>query len=323
LAGNPQIVAVGEPLVAFVGRTPNVPLHEIDGYGAHVVGAELNAAIGLARLGHRVAFVGRVGADPFGVLIRRRLLMEGVETRWLTDDERPTGLLFRNLRTTAPPEVVYRRGGSAGSTLTFAQVEPALARLAGDGVVLVSGVTAAICPQTVREVIRAARDAGLRICLDLNYRSRLWPAREASAALRSLPAAADLVVGSALEARLLTGSSDLRRSAQALLGSGAGIVVLRHDESASSWYGSVTAEPVTVRRPLLPAVDPVGAGDAFMAGLVSALLELGPGDPAACLTRGHLCGTAVIDTVGDIEGALHRHELSEPGAEDRGVEPLR
>lgn len=316
-------LAIGEPLIAFVGEQADVPLVEIPGYGVHVTGAELNAAVGLARLGHAVAFAGRVGSDPFGRVVRRRLAMEAVDTRWLTDDERPTGLLFRNLRRTAPAEVVYRRAGSAGSCLTRADVEGAVAALPERGLVLISGVTAAVCPGTTREVIELARTGRRQLCVDLNYRARLWSAVQAAPALRQLAQAAYLVAGSLEEARLVTGLAEAGAAAQALLSAGAQIVVLRHDIVAASWFSGQNPGAVTIRGTQLAATDPVGAGDAFMAGLISGLLEFGESAPEACLRRAHHCGAAVIATAGDLEGALSRDELHALESSGIASEPLR
>lgn len=319
----PEVVAIGEPLIALLGQQTDVPLMEITGYGMHVTGAELNAAVGLARLGHPVAFVGRVGADAFGQVVRRRLAMEGVDTRWLADDQRPTGLLFRNLRSSAPAEVVYRRAGSAGSCVTPDDVAPAIAELSEHGLVLISGVTAAVCPATTQAALELAHAGGRRLCVDLNHRSRLWSAEQAAPALRRLADTAYLVAGSLEEARLVTGLPDARAAAQALLASGAEIVVLRHDVVAASWFSRADPEPVTVRTERLPATDPVGAGDAFMAGLISGLLEFGVSAPVACLERAHRCGAAVIATVGDLEGALSRDELRALESAGLSSEPLR
>ncbi|HEX3618620.1 MAG TPA: sugar kinase [Solirubrobacteraceae bacterium] len=306
----PEVVAVGEALVAFLGQEPDLALVELRGFGVHVTGAELNSAVGLARLGHRVTFAGRVGRDPFGQMIRRRLAMEGVGTRWLADDDGPTGMLFRNMRRTAPAEVVYRRDGSAGSQLVAEDLEPAIRELSDGGLVLTTGVTAAVCPAATREIGRLARSSNRRLCVDLNHRTRLWRAADAAPALRALAAAAFLVVGGRDEALLVSGGVDTSAAARTLLSAGAEIVVLRHDTIAASWFTHDRPEPVTVRANVLPATDPVGAGDAFMAGLISGILEFGPAEPVACLARAHHCGAGVVATVGDLEGALYRSELA-------------
>lgn len=319
-----EVVAIGEALIAFLAQEPDVALVEASGYGVHVTGAELNSAVGLARLGHRVAFAGRVGRDPFGKLVRRRLAAEGVDARWLADDdERPTGMLFRNLRRTAPSEVVYRRAGSAGSCLTREDIAPAVAALGEDGVLLTTGVTAAVCPDTAPEIVSLARSAGRRLCVDLNHRTRLWNDATAAPALRALAAGAFLVVGGLDEARLVTGRTDAHAAARELLSAGAEIVVLRHDVTAASWFVPGQPEPVTVHGDQHLATDPVGAGDAFMAGLISGILEFGTSDAVRCLRRAHLCGAGVVATVGDLEGALYREELGVLESAASSGEPLR
>ncbi len=75
-----EVVTLGECLIAFVATTPG-PLAEAVTFDRFVAGAEANVAVGLARLGHAVAFIGRVGADGFGDAIRHRLLRRGRPVR--------------------------------------------------------------------------------------------------------------------------------------------------------------------------------------------------------------------------------------------------
>ena len=70
--GGPDVVTFGEALVVFVAP-PSVPLASATRFHRTVAGAELNVAIGLARLGHEVSFIGRVGDDPHGQLALRAL----------------------------------------------------------------------------------------------------------------------------------------------------------------------------------------------------------------------------------------------------------
>ena len=87
-----QVVTLGECLVAFVATTPG-PLAEAATFERFIVGAEANVAVGLARLGHSVAYIGRVGADGFGEAIARRLRGEGVDISDLAvDPDAATGL---------------------------------------------------------------------------------------------------------------------------------------------------------------------------------------------------------------------------------------
>jgi 2-dehydro-3-deoxygluconokinase len=309
----PELVAFGEALIAFVAR-PAGPLHEAREFTPHVVGAESNVAVGVARLGHRAGFAGRVGDDPFGSMIVRRLRAEGVATDHLVRDSgAPTGLLFRNLREFPPPEVVYRRSGSAGSRLAPDDVRSALDGLAPGTVVHVSGVTPALsesCRAALLVLAEAARDRELRLFVDVNYRARLWSADFAVPVLRSLVASASIVTASRTEAALLTGESNAAGAAAALVGLGPGIVVIRDDTlGAVACTGSSDQVPIVVPAPAARrAVDAVGAGDAFNAGLIVGLLE-NQSLPDA-IASAHLCGAAVVGVVGDIEGLPTRQELS-------------
>src|SRR5436309_16140483 len=71
-------------------------------------GAESNFAIALSRLGVDVAWVSRLGRDPFGDLIQTGLAQEGIDLRWTTRDDAPTGHFFklrsgRRSRVVSPP----------------------------------------------------------------------------------------------------------------------------------------------------------------------------------------------------------------------------
>src|SRR5262249_34519413 len=148
-----------------------------------VGGAELNTAVGLARLGHGVAWVSRLTNNPLGRLIANRAREAGVSTEHIvwTDDDR-VGVYF--LEFGAAPRassVLYDRKGAA-----IAGVVPGLiawARLlAGVRWFHVRGATPALGPGAAAvtgEALAAARAAGVRTSIDLNYRAKLWNPAEA------------------------------------------------------------------------------------------------------------------------------------------------
>ena len=98
----PEVIAIGEPLVALLA-VGSAPLADVESFSRHVAGAEANVAVGLARLGRRALYVGRVGDDGFGRTIARRLRGEGVDASGIVvDPERRTGLLVRERRALGP-----------------------------------------------------------------------------------------------------------------------------------------------------------------------------------------------------------------------------
>jgi 2-dehydro-3-deoxygluconokinase len=308
-ASDPEVLCIGEGLVALIAEQPGRPLSEVTSYSAHVVGAELNTAVGIARLGHRVAYAGRVGEDEFGRSILRRLKAEGIITTWATTAPAPTALLFRDLRMATPSRVIYRRADSAGAQLSPDDIKPALEALPEGAFVHLSGITAALSPSAYEAalmVARYSREERIRFCLDLNFRSTLWSEDQARERLGSLIDAADVVIGTSREGRIISGADDIEQSLGSLCSAGAALAVLRHGLSATARQrggASVSVDGL----PLASPPDPVGAGDAFAAGLLSGLLERLPLESA--LDRAHRCGAAAAGTVGDIEGALTREEL--------------
>jgi 2-dehydro-3-deoxygluconokinase len=308
---TPELVAFGEALIAFVA-SPAGPLQEAKHFSAHVAGAESNVAIGVARLGRRVSFAGRVGDDAFGSMIVRRLLAEGVAIEHLVrDSEAPTGLLFRNLREFPPPEVAYRRKGSAGSRLAPDDVRAVLEGLPPGTVVHVSGVTPALsesCRAAVLVLAETAHVRELQLFVDVNYRARLWSMDAAAPVLRNLVASASIVTASRHEAALLTGEDNPSDAAAALVGLGPHVAVIRDDTlGAVASTGSHSAPIVVPSHFARRAADPVGAGDAFNAGLIASLLENQSLPDAIAIA--HLCGSAAVGVIGDIEGLPTRREL--------------
>jgi 2-dehydro-3-deoxygluconokinase len=141
-----EVVTLGECLVALVAGAAG-PLAETTVFERHVAGAEANAAVGLARLGHSVAYIGRVGGDGFGTAIVRKLRGEGVDVEHLVvDDTAPTGLMIRERRAFGAAHVLYYRSGSAGSRLGPADVDSAAALFEGASWLHVTGITPALSP---------------------------------------------------------------------------------------------------------------------------------------------------------------------------------
>ncbi|MFI6263693.1 sugar kinase [Micromonospora sp. NPDC051006] len=281
--------------------------------GISIAGAESTVAIGLARLGHTVGWVGVTGADEPGALVRRTLRAEGVDLTWSrVDPDAPTGLILFEPRVADLNRVTYHRAGSAGSRLTPADVDRAF-DAASPRVLHVTGITCALGPgpyAAVRTAVERARAAGALVCLDVNHRNRLWSVAEAAAALRPLLPWVDLVVASADELPVLTDADD---PAAALRAGGVREVVVKLGvDGATSHH-----ESGTVHRPArrVPVVETIGAGDAFVAGLLSALLD--GADVTGRLDRAVTTAAFAVATRGDWEGLPERAELAlldhEPG----------
>ena len=268
---------------------------------ARVAGAESNVAIGLARLGHEVRWVSRVGDDEYGRATLKEVRGEGVDVSGVTvDPTRPTGLMVAAARTADVTSVAYYRAGSAASALGPDDA----GRLGAARILHVTGITPALSPsaaECVREGVRlTSYDL---VSLDVNHRSRLISAEDLAALLRPLLSAVGLVIGSPEELRILADGGAAELAARGLE-----VVEKRGADGAAAWVTTegkthvyvVAAVPVTV-------VDTIGAGDAFTAGYLSGILDgLGPQDR---LQRAATVAACCVSTRGDYEGLPTRTEL--------------
>jgi len=258
-------------------------------------GAESNTAVGLARLGFRVAWVSRLGADAAGDRICDALSTEGVDIRWVVRDaRRPTGMMIKD----PDAGVRYYRSESAASVLgpdALVDVPVADARA-----VLVTGVTALIGPQPHAAglaCLAAAR--GLRI-VDPNLRNGLWGSDRRAELVLPFVERCDLLLAGAAELVELVGGSiddplDLARRVSAR---GPREIVVRSATAIAALDRGGAWHVHDIRRDAV--VDPIGAGDAFNAGYIA--VRLRGGRIADALAAGARCGAAVTGTNSDTAG---------------------
>lgn len=305
-----DVLTVGETMASLRARGP---LHLGGSLDLSIAGSESNVAIALARLGHAAAWVGRVGADSFGQLVLRTLRAEGVDVDDVqVDPQAPTGLIIFEPAIAGLTRVEYRRTGSAGSRLEPADLDAPLAR--GARVLHVTGITAALSQSAARcvaETVRKAKAAGTIVCLDVNHRARLWSAQDARRTLTPLLADVDIVVASPDELALIaddgeTEGGTTESKAEAVLTCGPSRVVVK-DGARGAWSHS-RGKAIHAPARKVTAIDTVGAGDAFTAGYISALLD-GADEPAR-LHRAVTVAAFAVSGHGDWEPLPSRDELA-------------
>ncbi|MGC5022032.1 sugar kinase [Micromonospora sp. DT47] len=301
-----DLLTFGEALVSLRAAGP---LAAGGALTMHLAGAESNVAIGLARLGHRTAWAGRISDDELGGYLLRQLRAEGVGVDHVTrDPERPAGLMFLERRTADLTRVRYHRAGSAGSALSVEDLRPALA--AGTRVLHLTGITPALS-DSAREATRWAAEtasrSGALVCLDVNHRARLWTRDAARAVLTPLAGHTSVVVASSDELDLVgEPGADEEMVVASLLARGVETVLVKLGADGARAYTrdgvrQAAALPVT-------AVDTVGAGDAFTAGYLSGHLDRL--ELAGRLRRAVTLGAFAVAGHGDWEALPRRDELS-------------
>lgn len=271
---------LGEALIDLLdGRCDGEPV-----YRPVVGGAPLNVAVGVARLGGSVEFVGSLGDDALAGRIRDLLDQAGVGLRGAVTMPVPSALAVATFVGAEPDFRFYGDPPSYG-LLGPDALDPALVESAA---VLYCGSIALLQPPTLAAARRAwTLTGGLRV-FDPNVRPRLLSGPSAVADLRSVveefAATADLVKLSAVDAELLYDGVDPRQAARRIGELGARtVVVTRGAAGALVATGTEVAE---LPSPRVRAVDATGAGDSVMAALVAELLAQGaPGDVAGWSER--------------------------------------
>lgn len=305
-----DVVTYGEAMAMFVAAEPG-PLAQVAQFTKRAAGAELNVATGLARLGFKVGWVSRLGADSFGEFVREVLAHEGIDARCVSTDTRfPTGFQLKaKTADGSDPAVEYFRRGSAASRLSPYDFERGY--VLGARHLHLSGVAPAIS-STSRELAfklaREMRAAGRTISFDPNLRPTLWNSREEMVAtLNELATYADWVLPGVGEGFVLTGSDDPDTIARFYLARGACGVIVKLGARGAYYRTTDGAHGFVNAQPVARVVDTVGAGDGFAVGVISALLE--GRTLAQAVARGNLIGALAVQVIGDSEGLPRRAQL--------------
>ncbi|BBP92723.1 hypothetical protein BsIDN1_63410 [Bacillus safensis] len=146
-----------------------------------LAGAESNVAVGLARLGFRVGWMSKVGADSLGTFILEELQKEGVDTSAVlrSNDGSQTGILLKSKVMDGDPDVTYYRKGSAASTMSPSDFPAAYFKQAGH--LHMTGIPPALSSGMRAfsfRVLQEMKEAGKTISFDPNLRLQLWEEEE-------------------------------------------------------------------------------------------------------------------------------------------------
>jgi 2-dehydro-3-deoxygluconokinase len=279
-----EVITFGEAMIRL--SPPNFRrIEQAKSLDLQVGGAELNTAVAVSRLGHSASWISRLPDNPLGRLVANHAREAGVDTSnvMYSKDER-LGLYF--LEFGAAPRassVIYDRKGSA-----IAAVQPGMIPwakvFAGSKWFHVTGITPALSASSAaatREAMMAAKAAGVKTSMDLNYRVKLWTTTEAGNCLSDLMQYCDVLITTEEDVEKvfgITGSNYEEVAAKVADKFKLDIVAITLRENPLVWRNTWTGmayqkgKVYKTRTYEVEIVDRLGAGDSFAAGLIHGLL---------------------------------------------------
>lgn len=272
-----RVVSFGELLIDFVALERDTSVGYAHQFEKAAGGAPANVAVGLAKLGIPTAFMTQVGNDPFGHFLTETVAQHGIDTSGVVfTDEANTALAFVAIEASGERSFAFYRNPSADMLMSSDTLNRDL--LEGAPIFHYGSITLIDDPvrTTTLEAIRIAREYGALISYDPNLREVLWPSLDAArTGIRLGLAEANLVKMNEMELAFLTNNDDLESETKIMAAARSlwqdrlnlMVITLGSDGCLAVTPDSYwRVEGFTVR-----VEDTIGAGDGFMAGLISAI----------------------------------------------------
>ncbi len=320
-----DLIAMGRAAVDLYGEQIGGRLEDMSSFAKYMGGSAANTAYGLARLGHKPSMLTRVGDEHMGRFVRETLAEAGVDVGHVrTDKDRLTGLVILGVKDRETFPLIFYRENCADMAVSAEDFDAAY--IASARVFLTNGThfSAPATAEAVKTALGYARAAGTKTVFDIDYRPVLWGlagkgrgedrfvrSDTVSAHLQALLPLFDAIVGTAEEIHICGGSTDTLAALRAIRERTPAVVVLKlGPEGARIFEGAIPAKledaPYAKGAPV-ETFNTLGAGDAFMAGLMSGWLDgLSWVDAAQ---RGNACGAIVVSRHGCAPACPTRAEL--------------
>ena len=273
----PKALCIGELLIDFVSTTFDATLMEAPGFAKAAGGATANVAVGLAKLGVDSGFIGKIGAESFGDFLRETLEQNRVDTAHLISEaDRRTTLAFVATRSDGAKDILFYRNPGADMLLRPDEIDKAYVQSAE---VFHYG-SCSLSHQPIRDAtvraIQYAKDGGAFISYDPNLRLMMWDApEEAKHWIWKVMPYANVVKAADEEWEFITDTPELEEGSKRILETGVELVIVTLGEHGcyynnGSHQGYVDGFKVEV-------VDPLGAGDGFVAAMLTQIMRASGG----------------------------------------------
>lgn len=318
----PEVVSFGELLVDMVSEA-DVSLGEAPRFLKAPGGAPANVAVGLQKLSASARFVGQVGNDPFGAWLKGIIEREGVDGDYLLQtNEVRTTIAFVATRQDGKKDICFYRNPGADALFP---VEAATSEVIEGAKIFHCGSVSLSenpCREAQFQLARLARENGVLVSFDPNWRPSIWPDHEiARELIWEMMKLSDIAKVADEEWEFLTGTTDFDEGAKKIREAGPKLVIVTKGKDGAYFnFADASGEVVSgeVGSFEVEAIDTLGAGDSFVAGLLFQLLEYS--DLDAALTKENLqralqfanaCGALATTKAGAIPALPNRVEVEE------------
>jgi fructokinase len=261
-----DVSAFGEILIDFTPQSKNEQGMTL--YAQNPGGAPGNVCVGISRLGGKTAFLGKVGTDQHGKFLQETLQKENVDVSGLVQDDRYfTTLAFVDVNDEGERTFSFARKPGADTQMELAELD--LDTILDSAIYHIGSLSMTDEPARTATVesVKKAKENGVLISYDPNYRASLWPSEEqAVVQMKSMLPSADLVKISDEECLLITGSEDPDQALQYLLDQGARFAAITLGSNGA--IGASRNAKAHAAGFKSTVADTNGAGDSFWAAVL-------------------------------------------------------
>ncbi|NLZ52311.1 MAG: 5-dehydro-2-deoxygluconokinase [Thermoanaerobacteraceae bacterium] len=297
-----DVVPIGRAGIDFNPIDYFKPLPECTTFKRYLGGSPANIAVGLARLGKKVGFIGCISDDQLGDFIEQYFKKEGIDTSRLfrTKKGESLCLAITEILSESESRLVMYRNGVADLQLSVEMIDEEYIK--NTKMIVVSGTALSASPsrEAALKAVELARKNGTVVVFDIDYRPHTWKNSDEISLYYTFAArGADIIMGSREEFDLTDGllykNSDDRETADRWLNENAKIVVIKHGKQGSTAYTkdgkSYDIKPFPVK-----SLKSFGGGDGYGSAFLFGLLE--GWDIVDCLELGSASASMLVASHG-------------------------
>lgn len=274
-----DIVPVGRVAIDFNPTDIHKPLSESRNFNKYLGGSPANIAVGLARLGKKVGFIGKVSDDRFGEFVVNYFKKEGIDVSEISKAKNgeSLGLTFTEILSPTESSILMYRNGIADLQLDVDDIDEDYIK--NTKAIVISGTALAMSPsrEAALKALRLAKKNGTVVIFDVDYREYNWKNKDEIAIYYSIVGKeSDIIMGSREEFDLMEGliakDSTDEETAKRWLDYGNKIVVIKHGKDGSTAY---TRDGKAYRIKPFPVklLKSFGGGDAYASAFIYGILE--------------------------------------------------